>query len=113
MERPRPSARLVSPLPGFAARTIGGARTAVGDPALRRLAAGCRGTGATPSCRLPLDRGASGGPPPPPRRPRRPLGPPPRYAVIPRWGLQDRFEPAPPTQQAEPPKTSTRMGRGT
>ncbi len=34
------------------------------------------------------------GPPPPPRRRRRPLGPTPRYAVIPRWGLQDRIESA-------------------
>lgn len=33
------------------------------------------------------------GPPPPPRRRRRPLGPTPRYPVIPRWGLQDRVEP--------------------
>lgn len=33
------------------------------------------------------------GPPPPPRRRRRPLGPTPRYLVIPRWGLQDRIEP--------------------
>jgi hypothetical protein len=33
------------------------------------------------------------GPPPPPRRRRRPLGPTPRYPVIPRWGLQDRIEP--------------------
>jgi len=32
------------------------------------------------------------GPPPPPRRRRRPLGPTPRYPVIPRWGLQDRVE---------------------
>ncbi|MGO9656558.1 DUF4328 domain-containing protein [Mycobacterium sp.] len=32
------------------------------------------------------------GPPPPPRRRRRPLGPTPRYPVIPRWGLQDRIE---------------------
>jgi len=30
------------------------------------------------------------GPPPPPRRRRRPLGPTPRYTVIPRWGLLDR-----------------------
>ncbi len=29
---------------------------------------------------------------PPPRRVRRPLGPTPRYAAIPRWGLQDHFE---------------------
>lgn len=32
------------------------------------------------------------GTPPPPRRGRRPLGPTPRYAVIPRWGLTDHFE---------------------
>jgi hypothetical protein len=33
------------------------------------------------------------GPPPPPRRRRRPLGPTPRYTVIPRWGLLDRIMP--------------------
>jgi Domain of unknown function (DUF4328) len=32
------------------------------------------------------------GPAPPPRRRRRPLGPTPRYPVIPRWGLQDRVD---------------------
>lgn len=32
------------------------------------------------------------GPPPPPRRRRRPLGPTPRYTVIPRWGLMDRLD---------------------
>jgi Domain of unknown function (DUF4328) len=32
---------------------------------------------------------------PPPRHGRRPLGPTPRYAVIPRWGLADRVEQAP------------------
>jgi hypothetical protein len=32
---------------------------------------------------------------PPARRARRPLGPTPRYAVIPRWGLSDRVEQAP------------------
>jgi hypothetical protein len=32
---------------------------------------------------------------PPAPRGRRPLGPTPRYAVIPRWGLADRFEQAP------------------
>jgi hypothetical protein len=31
---------------------------------------------------------------PPPRRRRRPLGPTPRYAVIPRWGLTEHFETA-------------------
>ena len=34
------------------------------------------------------------GAPPPHRRGRRSLGPTPRYAVIPRWGLADRVEPA-------------------
>jgi hypothetical protein len=38
---------------------------------------------------------------PPPRRQNRPLGPTPRYSVIPRWGLYDRFETAEP-QQAVP-----------
>jgi Domain of unknown function (DUF4328) len=33
------------------------------------------------------------GPPPPPRRRRRLLGPTPRYAYIPRWGLQDHVGP--------------------
>lgn len=32
------------------------------------------------------------GTPPPPRRGRRPLGPTPRYSVIPRWGLTEHFE---------------------
>jgi Domain of unknown function (DUF4328) len=41
---------------------------------------------------------------PPARRGRRPLGPTPRYAVIPRWGLADRVEQAPATAQA-PAKT--------
>lgn len=34
------------------------------------------------------------GPPPPPRRQRRPLGPTPRYSVMPRWTLMDRVNPA-------------------
>jgi Domain of unknown function (DUF4328) len=37
---------------------------------------------------------------PPQRRRRRPLGPTPRYAVIPRWGLSDRVEQAPAPAQA-------------
>lgn len=40
-----------------------------------------------------------GAAPPAPRR-RRSLGPTPRYAVIPRWGLADRVEQAPATTQA-------------
>jgi hypothetical protein len=42
---------------------------------------------------------------PPPRHPRRSLGPTPRYAVIPRWGLGDRVEYAP-----APTETATRTG---
>jgi hypothetical protein len=42
---------------------------------------------------------------PPLRRRRRPLGPTPRYAVIPRWGLVDRFGPADTEQQPAPPRT--------
>jgi hypothetical protein len=73
----------------------------------------CRGTLLAPSAQTPaMDQRWSGasrtpprlppgyrwiavrpGPPPPPRRRRRPLGPTPRYLVIPRWGLQDRIEP--------------------
>jgi hypothetical protein len=65
----------------------------------------------------PLGQGGLGSPPrlpagyrwiavrpgvaPPPRRRRRPLGPTPRYHVIPRWGLVDHFE-APELQAAGP-----------
>src|SRR4051794_29637538 len=41
---------------------------------------------------------------PPTRRGRRPLGPTPRYTVIPRWGLSDRIEQAP-AQANAPAKT--------
>ncbi len=63
-----------------------------------RLAAGRR---ATPA-RLPTGYrwiAVRPGAAPPPRRRRRPLGPTPRYAVIPRWGLVDHFE-APELQAA-------------
>jgi hypothetical protein len=39
---------------------------------------------------------------PPPRRRQRNLGPTPRYAVIPRWGLVERFDAAELEQQAQP-----------
>lgn len=42
------------------------------------------------------------GTPPPPRRPRRDLGPTPRYATIPRWGLVEQFDQAEHEQQAAP-----------
>ena len=45
---------------------------------------------------------------PPPRRGRRPLGPTPRYAVIPRWGLSDGFEIA--EQQQAPPRVGPSIG---
>ena len=41
---------------------------------------------------------------PPPRRDRRPLGPTPRYAFIPRWGLVDRFD------QTDHEQVQTRSG---
>jgi Domain of unknown function (DUF4328) len=41
---------------------------------------------------------------PPPRRGRRPLGPTPRYAMIPRWGLVDRFD------VTEQPQAAPRIG---
>ncbi|WP_156753076.1 DUF4328 domain-containing protein [Mycobacterium sp. 1245801.1] len=40
---------------------------------------------------------------PPVRRGRRPLGPTPRYTVIPRWGLADRVEQAPAAAEAAAP----------
>jgi uncharacterized protein DUF4328 len=57
---------------------------------LQRLPAGYRWVAVRP-----------GAAPPPRRRPRN-FGPTPRYAVIPRWGLVDRFESAQHEQQAEP-----------
>ncbi len=45
---------------------------------------------------------------PPPRRGRRPLGPTPRYAVIPRWGLVDRFEA--PELHAAAPRSGPSLG---
>ncbi|RDH77398.1 DUF4328 domain-containing protein [Mycolicibacterium moriokaense] len=66
----------------------------------------------------PTGQGAAGGPPrlpagyrwiavrpgapPPPRRRPRHLGPTPRYPVIPRWGLVERFDTEDLEQQAEP-----------
>lgn len=41
------------------------------------------------------------GPPPPPRPARRPLGPTPRYAFIPRWGLIDTVAPLDPVDEAK------------
>jgi len=67
---------------------------------------------AGPSQRLPAGYrwiAVRPGAPPPARRTPPPLGPTPRYAVIPRWGLQDRFEPPAPATSAEPPRTATRM----
>ena len=51
------------------------------------------------------------GPAPPPRRRRRPLGPTPRYTVIPRWGLMDRIYPdgAPPGSVVPQPPPASRV----
>lgn len=51
---------------------------------------------------------------PPARHGRRPLGPTPRYAVIPRWGLADRVEQAPAVAEAgAPPGPSGQIIRTT
>jgi hypothetical protein len=50
---------------------------------------------------------------PPPRRGRRPLGPTPRYAFIPRWGLVDHFDQADQQQVQQRPGPSPRMVRTT
>ncbi|KAA0099998.1 DUF4328 domain-containing protein [Mycolicibacterium sp. P1-18] len=71
---------------------------------------------AGPSQRLPAGYrwiAVRPGAPPPARRTNPPLGPTPRYAVIPRWGLQDRFEPPAPATPDQPPKSATRMVQAT
>jgi hypothetical protein len=50
---------------------------------------------------------------PPPRRRRRPLGPTPRYAVIPRWGLTEHLETAEPEEEAPRVGPSTAAVRAT
>ena len=76
---------------GLGSPPAGGGRTPLGTPPPGRgqLPAGYRWIAVRP--------GAA----PPPRRRRRPLGPTPRYAVIPRWGLVDHVE-APELQAAAP-----------
>jgi hypothetical protein len=44
---------------------------------------------------------------PPPRRGAAPLGPTPRYATIPRWGLQDHLPPVPPAPVEAPVRGSS------
>ena len=51
---------------------------------------------------IPLDRGSAGCRAARPSAPHANLGPTPRYAVIPRWGLVERFDTAEFEQQAEP-----------
>jgi hypothetical protein len=70
-------------------------------PAGRRLPPGFRWVAVRP--------GAA----PPPRRRRRPLGPTPRYAVIPRWGLVDYFEAPQPHAVGERSGPSLAMVRAT
>jgi Domain of unknown function (DUF4328) len=50
---------------------------------------------------------------PPPRRGRRPLGPTPRYAFIPRWGLVDHFDQTDQQKVQTRPGPSARMVRAT
>jgi hypothetical protein len=77
---PRCRGRLLAPSTESAAAPQADPRWATRPPAPPRLPPGYRWIAVRP------------GPPPPPRRRRRPLGPTPRYPVIPRWGLQDRIE---------------------
>jgi Domain of unknown function (DUF4328) len=74
-----------------------------------------RGTGRTPPRLPPGYRwiAVRPGAPPLPRRRRRPLGPTPRYAVIPRWGLVDRFDTEVPEQAGPRTGPSTAMVRAT
>ncbi|OBK76326.1 DUF4328 domain-containing protein [Mycobacterium sp. 1164985.4] len=53
------------------------------------------------------------GAPPHPRRPRRVLGPTPRYATIPRWGLVDQIAPADQQQEVARGGPSSGVLRGT
>jgi hypothetical protein len=71
---------------GLGAPPSGGGRTPAraSPPAGRALPPGYRWIAVRP------------GVAPPPRQRKRPLGPTPRYAVIPRWGLVDHFEPPEP-----------------
>ncbi len=90
------SARPAGPLPGpggLGSPPAGGDRTPPlgSPPAGRGLPAGYRWIAVRP--------GAA----PPPRRRSRVLGPTPRYAFIPRWGLVDHFEA--PEQQAAGPRS--------
>ncbi len=109
MERARPQAGLVPAVPRDAACAVG-PRTWSGverpcdgaaDGPERAGLAACR-RGRTPLGTPPPGMGrlpagyrwiaVRPGAAPPPRGRRRPLGPTPRYAVIPRWGLVDHFE---------------------
>ena len=109
VERARAATRVVSPLSRGADGAVGG--RADGRPTVeyaRCPAAGQTARGrrvaahaAAAAAGLPLDSGA------PRRRTARatrttPLGPTPRYAVIPRWGLSDRVEQAPRSSRKAP-----------
>ena len=85
---PRCHGALLAPAGSAAVPTAGGRPTV--QPA------------AQPSSRGPSFRwiAVRPGPPPPPRRSRRPLGPTPRYAAIPRGGLVDRIAAPAPEQAA-------------
>jgi len=76
------------------------------------------GLGTPPSGRAHLPAGyrwiaVRPGAPPPPRRGRRILGPTPRYAFIPRWGLVDHFDQPDQQQTQGRPGPSTQMVRTT
>ncbi len=84
--------------------------------------AGIGGRPAAPTTQQPARRLPPGyrwiavrpGAPPPTRRVKRPLGPTPRYAFIPRWGLFDHFDATAGQPQTQPHVgPSTRMVRAT
>ena len=110
VERARPPAGLVPALPRDAACAVGPrAWSRVERPSAGRRCGpagwvSARRRGRTPPRPLPAGYrwiAVRPGAAPPPRRRRRPLGPTPRYGVIPRWGLVDHFE-APELQAAAP-----------
>ena len=108
VERARPQAGVVPAVPRDAACAVGPRAWSRVERPSDSAAAGAGGLGSPPAgvgrtpARLPTGYrwiAVRPGAAPPPRRRRRPLGPTPRYAVIPRWGLVDHFE-APELQAA-------------
>ena len=113
VERAGPAACLVPAVQRHPAGAVGHA-TAVGvERATHRAAGEPRAVRAARTARLGCQPGyrwiaVRPGAAPPARRRKRHLGPTPRYAVIPRWGLVDQFDTAAMEQQAEPRRGPSR-----